>query len=102
VRVARAAGRQRLAQTRPVAAGAGQAVIHIDPRRLDTQSLQSVPLRGQILFLGGHPRVPDQQSKHDAPRGVGRPGNQRRGIDDGHSRYRPMDIGRDGLTISSR
>ena len=47
--------------------GAGQAVIDVDPRRLDTERGQPFALRCEILFLGGHPGVPDQQSRHDEP-----------------------------------
>jgi hypothetical protein len=52
-RVAFAAGRQRFPEPGPVARGAGQAVVDVDPGSLDTQAEKAVALGGEVLLVGG-------------------------------------------------
>ena len=53
---------QGLTQTGPSTVGAGQAVVDVDPRRVDPEPDQPVVLGGEVLFGGRDPGVADQQS----------------------------------------
>ena len=64
-RVAVAAGRKRLAQSWPVAIGAGQAMVDIDPFARHAESAKRISLHGQVLFVGGDAGVADQESVHE-------------------------------------
>jgi len=59
-RVPRTTGRERLPQARAFAVGASQAVVDVDPLRLDTEAGQPVTLRGRVLLIGGASGVPDK------------------------------------------
>ena len=61
-----AAGRHRFAQPGAFPVGTGESMIDIDPARADAQRLQRVALGGEVLFVGGHPGVSDQQRRHDS------------------------------------
>ena len=65
-RVAVAAGGQRLAQAGTFAVGAGQAVVDVDPVGADAERGEGFALRGQVLLVGGHAGVADQQRRHEA------------------------------------
>lgn len=54
------AGRERFPQARTGAGGAGQTVVDLDAGGVNAEMLKAGPLDGEILFDGGHPRVPDQ------------------------------------------
>jgi hypothetical protein len=58
--VAGAAGGERLAESGPVAAGAGKSMVDVDPARLDAEPGEGVALCGEVLAVGGDPRVADQ------------------------------------------
>ena len=51
-RVARAARGERLAQARPFAVGAREAVVDVDALGGDAEGLQAVALGGQVLLVG--------------------------------------------------
>jgi len=57
-RVTAVAGGKGEPQTWSVTVRAGQAVIDVDPVIADAERGKTVALRGQILMLCGHPRVP--------------------------------------------
>jgi hypothetical protein len=63
-RVAGAAGGERFAQARAVAAGAGEAVVDVDALRVDAERLEAVALGGESLGVGRDAGVADQQSGH--------------------------------------
>lgn len=43
-----------------VAVGPGEATVDIDPLRCDAEGEECLPLRGEILLVGGHPGVVGQ------------------------------------------
>jgi Phage integrase family len=59
-----AAGGHRLAQPGPVPVGSGQAVIDVDPVGCDIKGREGVALGGEVLIVGGHPRVSDPELGH--------------------------------------
>ena len=68
-----AAGGHCLAQSGPGPVGAGQAVVDVDPVRLDTEAGQGLALGGEVLPGGGDPCVADLQSRHACECAVWRP-----------------------------
>ncbi len=62
--VAGATGGQRLAQARPLAVGAGQALVDLGPVSADAERGQSISLGGEILFVSRDPGISDQQRIH--------------------------------------
>src|SRR3954447_16376305 len=57
---------QRLPQPGALAVGASQTVVDVKPSRIDPQSEEPLALDGQVLGVGRHSRVADQQ-RHGAP-----------------------------------
>jgi hypothetical protein len=60
----------------PLAVGAGQAVIDVDPVSLDPQAGQALTLGGEVLLIGGASGVPDKQRAYGAPPELGSFGPQ--------------------------
>jgi len=58
--VAGPARTERLAKSRPLAAGAGQAVVNIDPLGGHPEGGEAVALDGETLGTGGASGVPDE------------------------------------------
>jgi hypothetical protein len=50
-----------LAEAGSVAVGAGEAVVDVDPVGLDAEFGEGVALGGEVLAVGGDPRVADQR-----------------------------------------
>jgi hypothetical protein len=71
-RVAVAACRQRLAQARPIAIGAGESVVDVDAFRADSKCRQRLALRGDVLLVGGHAGIADHQRRHEVLLASGR------------------------------
>jgi hypothetical protein len=45
--------RERMVQAGPDAGGADQAVVEVDPVPGDTELVEDLPLRGEVLLVGG-------------------------------------------------
>jgi hypothetical protein len=65
------AGRERLAQTGALAVGARQPVIDVDALGADSKPRQGIALGGQVLLVGGHAGVADEQRRHQVLLAVG-------------------------------
>jgi len=63
--VATATRREGFPQTRAGPVGAGQPMINIDTIRRHTKRGESIPLRREVLRIGGTSGVSDQQLHHD-------------------------------------
>jgi hypothetical protein len=59
--VASPARGQGFAQSGSFPVGPGQAVVDVDPSRLDAEAEQGVALRGHVLLISGASGVPDKQ-----------------------------------------
>jgi hypothetical protein len=60
-----AAGGQRLTKAGTVAVGTGQAVVDVDPVAAHAERHQRFALRGQVLLVGGHAGIADEQRRHE-------------------------------------
>jgi hypothetical protein len=56
---------QGLAQASPVAVGAGETVVEVDPFGLDAELEQRLALGGEVLLVGGAAGVADPDRGHE-------------------------------------
>ena len=76
--VAAADGRECLGQAGPVAPGAAEPVVKVDPILGHAQGGEGIALGGEVLFVGGAAGVAHESRAHDYECNVGRPVTENR------------------------